>query len=253
MNSLKSSKSVPTIFSRHRRDLAIERAEKLASHPDAAMWLAQDFADEIEERLDFMQLSPPQALVCGSNGAAVAQQLVQRGVDVTFKPQFDHEQPVEAQPFDLILACGSLETVNDLPGALIHIRNALSEGGLFIGQMLGAGSVSALRQIMLDADGERPAARIHPQVDNRAATALLERAGFKRQVVDSRTLQVRFSSFERLVSDLRDQALTSVLLSSAPYVGKAGLARAQEAFARLSDEDGKVTETFEILTLTGWR
>ncbi|NVE93765.1 methyltransferase domain-containing protein [Altererythrobacter lutimaris] len=253
MNSLKSSKSVPTIFSRLRRDLAIERAEKLASNPDAATWLAEDFADEIGERLDFMQLSPPRALVCGPNGAVVAKQLVQREIEVTFNSLVDHESPISAAQFDLILACGSLETVNDLPGALIHLRNALSEDGLFIGQMLGAGSVPALRQIMLAADGDRPAARIHPQVDNRAATALLERAGFKRQVVDSRTLQVRFSSLDRLVSDSREQALTSVLLSPAPYVGKSGLERAQDAFASLSEEDGKVTETFEILTLTGWR
>ena len=106
---------------------------------------------------------------------------------------------------------------------------------------------------MLAADGDRPAPRIHPQIDNRAATALLERAGFARQVVDSRNLKVSYRSFDRMIADLREQALTSVLQTKAPAVGKAGLARARDAFDALKDDEGRVTETFEILTLTGWR
>ena len=106
---------------------------------------------------------------------------------------------------------------------------------------------------MLAADGDRPAARIHPQVDNRAATALLERAGFARQVVDSVTLKASYRSLDRLLDDLREQGLNSALLSPAPYLGKAGLARTREAFDSLKDSEGRVTETFEILTLTGWR
>ena len=35
--------------------------------------------------------------------------------------------------------------------------------------------------------------------------------------------------------------------------GRAALARAQDAFASQADAEGRVTETFEILTLSGWR
>jgi hypothetical protein len=44
-----------------------------------------------------------------------------------------------------------------------------------------------------------------------------------------------------------------VLVSPAPYLGKSGLARAQAKFDELREDDGKVSETFQILTLTGWR
>lgn len=253
MNNLQSSRTVPQIFSSTRRDLAVKRAQRLRQSSEAADWLGLDFADEVIERLGFMRFTPPRARVCGVNGDIIASDLEPRGIDVSFVASPRHDGPIEDGPFDLIATCGSLETVNDLPGALIHIRNALSDGGLFIGQILGAGSVPNLRKIMLEADGDRPAARIHPQIDTRAATGLLERAGFSRQVVDSHSLTVRFSNFDRLIGDLREQALTSVLLSQAPHVGKAGLARARQAFDQLRDEDGKVTETFEVLTLTGWR
>ena len=102
------------------------------------------------------------------------------------------------------------------------------------------------------ADGERPAARIHPLIDNRAGSALLDRAGFARQVVDTVPLKVSYPSLDRLVADLREQALTNVLADPPPPITKAGLTRARQEFDRLRNDEGRVIETFEILTLTGW-
>jgi hypothetical protein len=99
---------------------------------------------------------------------------------------------------------------------------------------------------MLAADGERPAPRLHPQIDVRAGGQLLQRAGFADPVIDSRTLTVRYSGLAALVADLRAQGLTNVLARPGPPLGKAALARARAAF-------GKSTiERFEILTLSGW-
>jgi hypothetical protein len=69
-------------------------------------------------------------------------------------------------------------------------------------------------------------------------------------VADSRSITVGYRSLDRLVADLRAQGLGNVLASSAP-LGKAGLERAHAAFAAEADEQGRVVETFEILTLSG--
>lgn len=212
-------------------------------------------AEDVLERIAFMRLEPSRALVAGDESGSVTGQLSQLGCEVVSADDLssDEEQPVDNGPFDLVISLARLDTVNDLPGALLHLRNALAPGGVLIATIIGAGSLPALREVMLAADGERASPRIHPQVDNRAATALLERAGFARQVVDSHTLDVRYGTFERLIADLREQGLTSVLLSPSPNVGKAGLQRARAAFDALRDDDGKVSERFEILTLTGWK
>ncbi len=232
-------RNVPAIFSSTRRAARLARAAVFGQRPGASPWLLDEMRQDLEERLAFMRLEPLHRFDMG----------IEMGVDM----ECNEEQPLPAGPYDLITSIARLDTVNDLPGALLHMRNALKPGGLMIAQMTGAGSLPRLRQIMLTADAERPAARIHPQVDNRAATALLERAGFARQVVDSATIKASYRSFDRLIADLREQGLNSVLLSPAPYLGKAGLARAQAAFDALKDGEGRVTETFEILTLTGWR
>ena len=106
---------------------------------------------------------------------------------------------------------------------------------------------------MLEADGDRPAARLHPMVDVRAGGQLLQRVGLARPVVDSRGLDVRFSSLAALIADLRAQGLGNALARPAAPLGKAALARAEAAFRAQGDAGGRVTEHFEILTLSGWR
>jgi hypothetical protein len=95
--------------------------------------------------------------------------------------------------------------------------------------------------------------RIHPQIDVRAAGDLLTRAGFKLQVSDSDPVEVRFSGLAGLVRDLRAMGATNILAArSTMPIGRVGLAAATAAFEAQADADGKVTERFEIVYLTGW-
>lgn len=213
-------------------------------------WLAMAMIEDTLDRISFMQLAPKRALVVGPYAKRVE---LPAASDVHYRDWINEEQPIEGAPYDLIISMGRLDTVNDLPGALFHARNALAPEGVFIAQMLGAGSLSTLRDIMLKADGDRPAARIHPQIDNRAATGLLQRALFSKQVVDQYPLSVSYEHLGKLISDLREQGLTNQLANTPPQLTRANLERAQQAFEAAKDERGRVTESFEILTLTGWR
>lgn len=244
---------VPQIFSRKRRAARRARHLALRAADPQAQFLRDHMAAEIVERLDFMRLTPALALVLDDVPDPLASLLVQRGSTVSNMALPDEELPYPQGGFDLIASLAQLDTVNDLPGALIHARAALAPGGLFIACLCGAGSLPVLRQIMLAADGERPAARIHPQIDNLAASGLMGRAGFSRQVVDSHSLTVSYRSLERMLADLRAQGLTNVLADAPPPLTREGMARARAAFADMADSEGRVTETFEILTLTGWR
>lgn len=211
--------------------------------------------EDVLERLAFMRCEPASALVVGDRHGALAAALSARGCAVTAvsPSDFDEAQPWPFGTFEFIASLASLDTVNDLPGALIHMRGALVAGGVAIASFTGAGSLPVLRGAMLAADGERPAARLHPMVDTRAASELMQRAGFARQVVDGHRLTVRYPSLDRLVGDLRAMGLTSALASPAPPITREGLERARAAFQQAAEADGKVSESFEILTLTGWK
>lgn len=221
--------------------------------PGIANWLGEALAEDVSERLGFLRWDGSRALVAGLSHDRVAAELRQHTGEVIEHDSLELDAPIAGGPFDLIVSLAELDTVNDLPGALIHLRHALAAGGLLIAMLVGGGSLPVLRAAMLAADGERPAGRIHPQVDARAASGLLQRAGFSRQAVDSHTLTVRYRSLRTLVADLRDQGLGSALADRAAPLGKAALARAEAAFAARAEADGKVSERFEIVTLTAWR
>lgn len=153
--------------------------------------------------------------------------------------------------FDLIVSAGVLDTVNDLPGALTLARRALRPDGLFLAAFAGAGSLSTLRAALREAEGDRPAPRIHPQIDVRAAGDLLVRAGFALPVADVETLDVRYGSLGRLLDDLRGMGAGN-LLAERRAMRRDVLARAAAAFAAQADADGRTTERFAILYLTAW-
>jgi hypothetical protein len=218
---------------------------------DAPRYIFEDMVEDVAERLSFLRIAPRHALIIGDWTGTLALP----GAQVTrVEPVdgFDEEHPFPVAGFDFIASLGTLDTINDLPGALIHIRNSLASGGLMIVSFPGAGSLPQLRAAMLAADGDRPAPRIHPQVDVRAGGQLLQRTGFANPVIDSRSLDVSFRSLDGLVADLRAQGLSNVLARPGPLLDKAARERARTAFTA-AGRDGRTTERFEILTLSGWK
>ncbi|MBC2664731.1 methyltransferase [Novosphingobium flavum] len=240
--------TTPEIFAPHRRAAQAARMAARQGRADAARFLLEDVAEDVAERLGFLRHEPGRVLVLGDPAGVIAAALGLAAEAGTFAL----EQPWPTGGYDTIVSVFAHDTANDLPGALIHARRALTPGGLALVTMLGAGSLPSLRAVMLAADGERPSPRIHPQVDVRAGAQLLQRAGFADPVADSRSLAVRYGTLNRLVEDLRDQGLSGVLTQSGPPLGKAARARAEAAFAAEADQDGRVTERFELLTLSGW-
>ena len=210
-------------------------------------------ADELVDRLDLVA-RPFRAALDLSSDPGLAQRLRERGLEVV---EGDEEDlPGQAGRFDLVTSVGLLDTVNDLPGALVLIRRALKPDGLFLAAFAGAGSLPRLRRAMRaaeEAEGKGAAPRIHPQIDVRAAGDLLARAGFALPVVDRDAIDARYGSLMALVADLRAMGATNRLAGqAAPPIGRAGLAAAIADFAAGAGPDGKTAEHFEIVHMSGW-
>jgi len=253
-----------TPFDRHLRRLRRDRAAASAGEAD---YLLRHAAEELLFRLSAVQRDFRRALVLGAADAELPRTLQAMGMEVVTADagarfafggvHCDEDMlPFDAAEFDLVVSVGVLDSVNDLPGALLLIRRALKPDGLFLGAFAGAGSLPRLRAAMHaaeEAESAPASPRIHPQIDLRAAGDLLQRAGMTLPVVDSETVTVRFSSFPRLVADLRAMGATNILASrSTRPIGRLGLAAATAAFADAADPDGKTAESFEIVYMIGW-
>lgn len=248
----------PDIFDRTARR---RRRDRAATGYRDADFLRAYMLDAIGERLDSVSRRFEAVLDLGAfdgRFAAPANARVVR-MDAGFRfaaasrgVQADEDRlPFADGSFDLVVSAGVLDSVGDLPGALTLARRVLRPDGLFLAAFTGAGSLGTLRQVLQEAEADRPAARIHPQVDVRSAGDLLMRAGFALPVADTETLTVRYANLFALLRDVRAMGAANAMPGRVP-LRRDVLARAAALFADRADADGRTRETFEIIYMTGW-
>lgn len=155
--------------------------------------------------------------------------------------------------FDLVVAIGTLDAVNNLPLALQIIRHAMRHDAVLIGAISGGDTVPQLRSAMraADANGGAAAPHVHPRIEASALATLFAGAGFINPVVDVDRVPVSYPSLERLIGDLRAMGATNVLFGRPRFIGKAARSAAIQAFAQAGDRS-RTTETFEILHFAAW-
>lgn len=250
----------PEIFDRRRRHAL--RARAAGRSKDDFLW--QHIAQDMAERLSAVTRTFEHALIIGPIGRWQGQ-ILPSNVTCTLALLRDTEPagdapvvleedrlPFTPGSFDLVISAGTLDSVNDLPGALVQIRRILQPDGLFLGHMFGAGTLGALKAMLLEADADRVTPHIHPQIDLRSAADLIVRAGFTLPVADQDTCAVRYGDWRSIVSDIRDAGVGNALAGPRNYLGKDVATRLEHAFAARADAQAKVTESFAHIYLSGW-
>lgn len=156
--------------------------------------------------------------------------------------------------FDLCIAVGTLDTVNDLPLTLQQLRRSLKPDSPMIGAIAGGNSLPALRACLIAAGRAegRVVARTHPRIDATSLARLLQAAGFAMPVVDIDRVTINYSGLEALVKDLRAMGATSVLAQRSPPMSKSELQAASTEFRRMANGN-RTEETVEILHFLAWR
>ena len=242
-----------------RRDRAFRKGPELFLHERA-------FEDCLE-RLELIRREFRSALVIGCPNPAWRHQLEQFVQSIAIAdpgPLFadaadgtciieDQWQP-PARAFDLCLAIGTLDTVNDLPRALQRIRGSLKKDSLLIGALAGGDGLPQLRRAMHLADQVTGASspHVHPRIEASSLAPLLTACRFVMPVVDVDRVQVSYQTLDGLVTDLRRMGATSILNWRA-HTPLSRQARAAAEAAFLSAGDGSLTiETFEILHFAAW-
>ena len=126
----------PRIFSPSRRAASRARALALQQAADAPHYILDDMVEDVADRLGFLRHAPARSLVIGDWTGQLARQLPGEVTEAEPARGFADEAPLPFGGFDFIACLGTLDTVNDLPGALIHLRGALAPGGLLIAQFM---------------------------------------------------------------------------------------------------------------------
>ena len=205
------------------------------------------------DRLSLVQRRFAKALLIGCVNPEWQERLSARAGSVDAIEQQDMIQ-VEPASYDLCVSLGVLDTVDELPHALLAIRFALAPDSLAVGAFSGGDTLPALRAAMRAADESMGAAtpHVHPRIEPSALAHLLSDAGFTMPVVDVDRVDVSYRDLPHLVRDLRAMGATNILSARSRKSLTRSAAHAAASQFSSQSEDGRVTERFEILHFAAW-
>ncbi|MBT6093522.1 MAG: methyltransferase domain-containing protein [Rhodospirillaceae bacterium] len=268
-----------TVFNRRA---VRQHRDRAAADLTAHDFLFAETAERLADRLDDVKRAFPLALDLGCHGGELSRALNSRGgietlacADLSERMAKQAGTPAlgpslalalaadeEALPFaaaslDLVLSNLSLHWVNDLPGALVQIRQALKPDGLFLASMLGGATLHELRTALYEAEIEVEGGlspRFSPFADVRDLGNLLQRAGFALPVADFETITVSYETPLKLLRDLRGMGETNANSERRrTFSRRATLFKAMEIYMdRFAGPDGRVPASFEVITMTAW-
>lgn len=252
----------PDLFDMQLRAARRDRA----AHSGAVLFLYERAFEDVLERLGGIRRSFSSALLIGCPDPGWPDRLSRIAGKVTVLDPGESfaraaggdsviEDRIDLDPgsFDLVVAIGTLDSVNDLPGALLRLRFLLKPDSLLIGAMSGGDTLPRLRRAMRAADAVMGTAspRIHPRIEPAALARLLGSAGFVMPVVDVDRVSASYTEFRRLIVDLRAMGATNILRSrSREPLPRAARAAAERDFGARPGEP--TVETFELLHFAAW-
>jgi SAM-dependent methyltransferase len=236
--------------------------------------LFDEVAAQLIERLDDIKQPFRTVLDLGAHDGALARHLAERGIPFVVTTDLSEKMlqtankaavvcdeeflPFSPNSFDLIVSNLSLHWVNDLPGALVQIRNALKPNGLFIASLIGGGSLYELRTCLMDAElkiagGASP--RLSPMIEMQTASALMQRAGFSLPVTDMENVTLTYPDLFALMRDLRSMGESNANEQRLRHSSRREVfdEAGQLYRDRFALDDGRLPASFEILFLHGCR
>lgn len=245
---------------RRHRDRAARTVNQVAD-------VLRDAAERLLDRLDDTNRQFTDVLDVGGRGI-VAPMLRARGMQVVscdLSPAMaaingapcvaaDEEcLPFAAASFDLIVASLALHWINDLPGALLQMRQALRPDGLLLASVPALGTLAELRTALTEAEAQitgGASPRVSPFPELRDCAHLLQRAGFVLPVADVEDIRLLYASPLGLLADLRAAGETNAIYQRARTTPARTLFPA--ALTRLPADAGRATATLRMAVMTGW-
>lgn len=263
--------AIPQIFD---RELVRKRRQRTSPHITQYDFLLKYVAEDLTDRLKIILREFPLALDFGAHHGVVGAKIrtlpsvgkvIFLDSSAKLISQCDGERvqaneeflPFAPNSLDLVVSGLSLQYVNDLPGVLLQLRQALKPDGLFLAAIVGGRSLWELREAFALGQTEVEGGmspHIAPFIDVRDAGHLLQRAGFSLPVTDSDLLTIQYTSALDLMRDLRGMGASNALVArSRNFLRRETFLRVMEIYQeKFALDNGKVAATFEILTLIGW-
>lgn len=263
-----------------------QRLSRAADTYDSADLLAREISRRMEERLDYIRLTPERILDLGCGTGSDLTRLGQRYPDATtfgtdiavtmllqarrrntpkssllqrltgrtangapLLAADSHALPVRSHSISLLWSNLMLPALHDPLPALQEAHRVLETGGLLMFSTFGPDTLRELRGVLPIHAGER----VHRFIDMHDIGDALVKAGFSDPVMDMEMLTLTYTDLDTLFHDLRATGSNNTA-SSRPrgLSGRQGWQQARQAYEKLR-KDGRLPVTFEVIQGHAWK
>jgi SAM-dependent methyltransferase len=245
--------TAPQVFN---RALYIERQSHASG--DAVGLLDARVAEELLDRLMLINRNFERALVIAP-GAEFFMRAIQDtgkfGAVIAQEASVSDNLHLAPASFNAVISLLDLHSVNDVPGYMAQVSNALEPDGLAMFAFFAGESLRELREAWLVAEqqvtgGASP--RVAPMIDLRESGGLLQRAGLALPVADVDRATIRYSDAMSLMREIKALGFANCLVGRSRRFMTPGLLF-QAATSYPSDADGRISATVEIAWAAAWK
>ncbi|MBP7710640.1 MAG: methyltransferase domain-containing protein [Rickettsiales bacterium] len=235
------------------RNLLRQNRQRAMKNFEQHNFLHHEVANRIAENVEFLNREFDRVLEIGACGDCVSSK-----VKVTDFCVDEESLPNEPESFDLILSNLNFHFINEIPQFLLQVKALLKPNGVFIASFFGEENLSQLAHALYETENEIYAGvspRMPPTIDVKTAANLLAKAGFQNPISDFAKIEVEYGEPLNLLKDLKNMGQGNILTKrSRKFFTKKFLQKISENYKKIySNEEGEVTATFEVVTVTGWK
>lgn len=270
------------------RHLLRRRFDRAAATCDSVDLLAREIARRMDERLDYIRVTPRRVLDLGCGTGADLPRLAKRFPDAPliaadFSPAMvagagarirparsggllrrllsaapaalphlvaqSDALPLARASLGLVWSNLMLPALDDPLPAFREIHRTLEVDGLFMFSTFGPDTLRELRAALPDRRGER----VHRFIDMHDIGDALVQAGFNDPVMDMEIVTLTYPDLDTLLQDLRRSGGANAATSRPRGLsGRQEWAAARAAYERLR-RDGRLPATFEIIQGHAWK
>jgi SAM-dependent methyltransferase len=236
------------------------RRQASANAPLAAK-LDRHLAEDLVDRMSVVNRVFDRTLLIAMRPLAAAASLEATGKfgRIDHAPPFTSDDlGLKSENYDSVISLMDLHAVNDVPGYLAQVADALKPDGLAVFAFFAGDTLRELRETFLIAEQEMTGGvtpRIAPMIDLAQAGSLLQRAGLSLPVADLERLPLRYGEAMTLMHDIKLTGFSNCLLDrSKSLTSPTLLLRASAIYAeRFSDSDARLPATVEIAWAMAWK
>lgn len=270
------------------RPLLRRRFERAAATCDSVDLLTREVARRMDERLDYIRITPRRILDLGCSTGADLARLGERfpaatvigadfstamlaGASARLRPAraggllrrllsatpaplpllaaHADALPLARASLGLVWSNLMLPALDDPLPTLREIHRTLEVDGLLMFSTLGPDTLRELRTALPDRCGER----VHRFIDMHDIGDALVKAGFGDPVMDMEIVTLTYPDLDTLLQDLRRSGAANAATSRPRGLsGRQAWAEARAAYERLR-RDGRLPATFEIIQGHAWK